>query len=98
MRKCIFACVVKTLLLVHPRNCPLVPVDDFPLSCGCYVYPLVISRLPMICNIYILLTCFCIIFPRFCSVFYKTALLSANPQIQEFFFVYYYDEKQVTFK
>ena len=39
----------------------------------------------MICNIYILLTCFCIIFPRFCSVFYKTALLSANPQIQEFF-------------
>ena len=31
--------------------------------------------------IYILLPCFCIIFPRFCSVFNKTALLSANPQI-----------------
>ena len=53
----------------------------------------------MICNIYILLTSFCIIFPRFCSVFNKTAFLSANPQIQEFFVVvYYYDEKQVTFK
>ena len=42
----------------------------------------------MICNIYILLPCFCIIFPRFCSVFNKTALLSANPQIQEFFFMF----------
>ena len=40
----------------------------------------------MICNINILLPCFCIIFPCFCSVFNKTALLSANPQIQEFFF------------
>ena len=35
----------------------------------------------MIYIIYILLPCFCIIFPRFCSVFNKTALLSANPQI-----------------
>ena len=54
----------------------------------------------MIYIIYILLPCFCIIFPRFCSVFNKTALLSANPQIQEFFFscLYYYDEKQITFK
>ena len=41
----------------------------------------------MICNIYILLPCFCIIFPCFCSVFNKTALLSANPQIEEFFFM-----------
>ena len=37
--------------------------------------------------IYILLPCFCIIFPRFCSLFNKTALLSANPQIQEFVFM-----------
>ena len=37
------------------------------------------------------------IFPRFFSVFTKTALLSANPQIQDFY-VYYDDEKQVTFK
>ena len=42
----------------------------------------------MICNIYILLPCFCVILPRFCSVFNKTALLSANPQIQEFFFMF----------
>ena len=42
----------------------------------------------MICNIYILLPCFCVIFPRFCSVFNKSALLSANPQIQEFFFMF----------
>ena len=54
----------------------------------------------MIYIIYILLPCFCIIFSRFCSVFNKTALLSANPQIilNFFFHVYYYDEKQVTFK
>ena len=53
----------------------------------------------MICNVYILLPCFSIIFPRFCSVFNETAFLSANPQIQDFFFhVYYYDEKHVTFK
>ena len=44
MRKCIFACVDKTLLLVHPTNCPLIPVDYFPVSCGSYVYLLVISR------------------------------------------------------
>ena len=37
--------------------------------------------------IYILLPCFCIIFPGFCSLFNKTALLSANPQIQEFVFM-----------
>ena len=43
----------------------------------------------MIYIIYILLPCFCIIFPRFCSVFNKTALLSANPQNQEFFFHVY---------
>ena len=42
----------------------------------------------MICNIYILLPCFCVIFPRFCSVSNKTALLSANSQIQEFFFMF----------
>ena len=43
--KVYFGCVDKTLiLLVHPRNCPLVPVDDFPVSCGCYVYLLVISQ------------------------------------------------------
>ena len=34
MRKCIFACVDKTLLLVHPRNCRLIPVDYFLVSCG----------------------------------------------------------------
>ena len=92
MAKCIFACVDKTLLLVHPRNCPLIPVDYFPVSCGSYVYLLVISQ-PLsnsvIYIIYILLPCFCITFPRFCSVFNKTALLSANPQIQEFFFHVY---------
>ena len=42
----------------------------------------------MICDICILLPCFCVIFPRFCSVFNKSALLSANPQIQEFFFMF----------
>ena len=42
----------------------------------------------MICNIYILLPYFCVIFPRFCSVSNKTALLSANSQIQEFFFMF----------
>ena len=31
MRKCVFTCVNKTLLLVHPRNCQLKPVDY--LSC-----------------------------------------------------------------
>ena len=41
----------------------------------------------MIYIIYILLPCLCIIFPRFCSVFNKTALLLANPQIQELFFM-----------
>ena len=46
----------------------------------------------------ILLPCFCMIFPRFLSVFTNTALLSANPQIQDFSYVYYDDEKQVTFK
>ena len=35
----------------------------------------------MIYIIYILLPCFCIIFRRLCSVFNKTASLSANPQI-----------------
>ena len=39
-----FAFVNKTLLLVHPTNCPLIPVDYFPVSCGSYVYLLVISR------------------------------------------------------
>ena len=43
----------------------------------------------MIYIIYILLPCFCIIFSRFCSVFNKTALLSANPQIiLNFFFMF----------
>ena len=42
----------------------------------------------MICNIYILLPCVCVIFPRSCSVSNKTALLSANSQIQEFFFMF----------
>ena len=44
MRKCVFTCVNKTLLLVHPRNCQLKPVDYFPVSCGSYVYLLVISQ------------------------------------------------------
>ena len=30
--KLYFDCVDKTLLLVHPRNCPLVPVDYFRVS------------------------------------------------------------------
>ena len=41
---------------------------------------------------------FALYFLVFFSVFTKTALLSANPQIQDFFYVYYDDEKQVTFK
>ena len=50
----------------------------------------------MIYIIYNLLRCFCVIFPPFWSVFNKTALLSANPQIQELFFhVYYYDENRL---
>ena len=44
MRKCIFACVNKTLLLLHSTNCRLRPVDYFPVSCGSYVYNLVISQ------------------------------------------------------
>ena len=44
MRKCVFTCVNKTLLLVHPRNCQLKPVDYFPVICGSYVYLLVISQ------------------------------------------------------
>ena len=35
----------------------------------------------MIYIIYILLPCLCIIFPRFCSMFNKTALFLFNPQI-----------------
>ena len=89
--KVYFACVDKPLLLVHPRNCPLVPVDDsceLWLLCISFGYQSITGLHSMICDIYILLPCFCIILPRFCSVFNKTALLSANPQIQEFFFMF----------
>ena len=88
MRKCIFGCVNKTLLLVHPRNCPLVPVDDFPVSCGSYVYLLVISQSLEAILWYISFTLHCLVFALYFLVyplFNKTALLSANPQIQEFF-------------
>ena len=69
MRKCIFACVDKTLLLVHPRNCPLVPVDDFPVSCGCYVYLLVISQSLDSTLWYILFTFYYLVFALYFLVF-----------------------------
>ena len=69
MRKCIFACVDKTLLLVHPRNCPLVPVDDFPVSCGCYVYLLVISRLLDSILWYVIFTFYYLVFALYFLVF-----------------------------
>ena len=90
MRRCILACVNKTLLLVHPRNCRLKPVDYFPVSCGSYVYLLVISQsLDSILWYIILYLHFITLFLHYISsfLFNKTALLSANPQIQEFFFM-----------
>ena len=62
MRKCIFACVNKTLPLVHPRNCPLIPVDNFPVSCGSYVCLLVISRSLESILWYILFTLYYLVF------------------------------------
>ena len=69
MWKCIFACVNKNLLLVHPRNCPLVPVDDFPVSCGSYVYLLVISQSLDSILWYILFTFYYLVFALYFLVF-----------------------------
>ena len=103
MWKCIFACVNKNLLLVHPRNCPLVPVDDFPVSCGSYVYLLVISQSLDSILWYILFTFYYLVFALYFLVFALCLIkLHCSQPILRFkiffFHVYYYDEKQVTFK
>ena len=68
-KKVYFACVDKTLLLVHPRNCPLVPVDYFPVSCGCYVYLLVISQLLDSILWYVIFTFYYLVFALYFLVF-----------------------------
>ena len=67
--KVYFACVDKPLLLGHPRNCPLVPVDDFPVSCGYYVYLLVISRLLDSILWYVIFTFYYLVFALYFLVF-----------------------------
>ena len=67
--KVYFACVDKTLLLVHPRNCPLVPVDYFPVICGCYVFVLVIGQSVDTILWYVIFTFYYLVFTLYFLVF-----------------------------
>ena len=101
--KVYFACVDKSLLLVHPRNCLLVPANYFPVSCGCYVYLLGTGQSVDTTLWYVILTFYYLVFALYFLVFALCLMkLHCSQPILRFknFFllVYYYDEKQATFK